>query len=1207
MHHTMLNGQNLSRRLLRAALLAGPVLVSHPAFAGPSEDAAARAAEIQKLLDVGKPADAEAIARAALAAVEAALGAESVEAANLRRLAGDTLFDQKRYGDAEPFFRSALALREKLLGPDHLDTARSNGDLAANLKASGDYAGAEPYYRRALAIRERALGRDHADVIRSLWRLALVIDLQKRLPEAVAMMREVVERGGTAFGLQDPLLASALVDLAAMQADDGGAEEAILAYRRALAIRETAYAAGDSRTTDARLRLAKLLSRTGRVDDMTALFEAALTREETALGKDHPKVGDLLDQYATQLMLAGRPDRAEPLFARVQAIRLSTEGAGSIRLAEASEDHAVALKALERLAEAEKLYRDALAIRETVNGVGSAEAVTSTIHLANIVEDLDRPVEAETLYKRALESGIARLGQDNILVGFTDLFLGMLFFGQNRIDESEPLLRRGVAVMEANGQAGGLADTARSTLGLIMVARNQTAEAVKLYEGLVASSEKSQGAQSTITAKYRLSYASMLQRLGRYDEAVQQLDVATPVLAASPADAKSFTDALNTMGDIRRGQKRYAEAGELFRDVIARRTNLFGATNRTTLSAMADLALVEAATGDDDKAAELLERYTAVVDAMADANAAAAAEARVGRIEDSAVSSGAVYDYLAKIYARLADEHPERRGEYSAKAFAISQRVIESQAAAALQQMASRQAAGSGELARLLRDREDLLAAWQKDDRRLTGLRASSVVADDPRVTELQQHLSSADERIRAIDADIRGQFPGYAALQRPALPDFAAVQAALGENDVLLFYADTNRMNDVDWETYLWAIPKSGEPRWVKLERSTGEISGAVRTMRGLLGVGGETRGAQKLGAGVQADRTGDVLKAGEEIYKALLGPVDDLIAGRNLVIVPSKRLANLPFQLLVSRAPSAASQDRYRDARWLVADHALTVLPSVASLTALDAVRPSNAARDAYLAFANPLLTGRSGDDRRAYERKGCAPARTAAVEVAALEAPEISTLFRGAGADVAAVRALQPLPETTDEVCAVASALGVGPDALHLGADANEDELKALSEDGGLADARILHFATHGLVSGELSGLAEPAIVLSPPETPTQTNDGLLTASEVTTLKIDADWVILSACNTASGEGGGEALSGLARAFFYAGARALMVSHWPVNSDAAVSLVTTAVGEITRDPSVNRAEALRRAMVAEIAKGGRHADPANWAPFILVGASR
>ena len=79
------------------------------------------------------------------------------------------------------------------------------------------------------------------------------------------------------------------------------------------------------------------------------------------------------------------------------------------------------------------------------------------------------------------------------------------------------------------------------------------------------------------------------------------------------------------------------------------------------------------------------------------------------------------------------------------------------------------------------------------------------------------------------------------------------------------------------------------------------------------------------------------------------------------------------------------------------------------------------------------------------------------------------------------------------------------------------------------------------------------------------------------------------------------------GLARAFFYAGARALMVSHWPVNSDAAVSLATGAIGALAADPAIGKAEALRRAMLAEIARGGTHADPANWAPFILVGASR
>ncbi|MEO7220896.1 MAG: CHAT domain-containing protein, partial [Devosia sp.] len=256
-------------------------------------------------------------------------------------------------------------------------------------------------------------------------------------------------------------------------------------------------------------------------------------------------------------------------------------------------------------------------------------------------------------------------------------------------------------------------------------------------------------------------------------------------------------------------------------------------------------------------------------------------------------------------------------------------------------------------------------------------------------------------------------------------------------------------------------------------------------------------------------------------------------------------------------------------------------------------------------YIAFANPLLTGRNGADRRAFERTGCAPTaiQTADVE----EQPPFAELFRGATADADSVRALQPLPETTDEVCAIAAALGADADALHLGAAATETSVKQLSADGTLARTSVLHFATHGLVSGELAGLAEPAIVLTPSDSPTVNDDGLLTASEVTTLKLDADWVILSACNTASSDGGGEALSGLARAFFYAGARALMVSHWPVNSDAAVRLASGAVSALAAEPDISRAEALRRAMVAEIDRGGDAADPANWAPFILVGAGR
>jgi CHAT domain-containing protein len=174
------------------------------------------------------------------------------------------------------------------------------------------------------------------------------------------------------------------------------------------------------------------------------------------------------------------------------------------------------------------------------------------------------------------------------------------------------------------------------------------------------------------------------------------------------------------------------------------------------------------------------------------------------------------------------------------------------------------------------------------------------------------------------------------------------------------------------------------------------------------------------------------------------------------------------------------------------------------------------------------------------------------------------------------------------------------------VRLGANATEREVKRLSARGELAHYRIVHFATHGALAGQLDGAHEPGLILTPPATATEEDDGYLSASEIADLKLDADWVILSACNTAAGTANSaEALSGLARAFIYAGARALLVSHWEVNSNAAVKLITAAIREISRDPKIGRAEALRRSMLALIDTGSpEEAHPAFWAPLVVVG---
>ncbi len=286
--------------------------------------------------------------------------------------------------------------------------------------------------------------------------------------------------------------------------------------------------------------------------------------------------------------------------------------------------------------------------------------------------------------------------------------------------------------------------------------------------------------------------------------------------------------------------------------------------------------------------------------------------------------------------------------------------------------------------------------------------------------------------------------------------------------------------------------------------------------------------------------------------------------------------------------------------------------MLPAVSSLNALRRVARPSAASKPMIGFGNPLLDGDPSypQDRaragRAREFENCS--QTASKRLASFSgARGVPPLAPGGGlADVSLIRMQMPLPETALELCAVAADLEADPHEIRLGARATEREVKRLSETGELAQYRMVHFATHGALPGQVTGSSEAGLLLTPPAKASEEDDGYLTASEIAGLKLDADWVILSACNTAAASGqNAEALSGLARAFFYAQARALLVSHWAVNSDATVKLVTGAMRRLSADKSMGRAEAMRQSMLALIEKGEPYeAHPAYWAPFAVVG---
>lgn len=516
--------------------------------------------------------------------------------------------------------------------------------------------------------------------------------------------------------------------------------------------------------------------------------------------------------------------------------------------------------------------------------------------------------------------------------------------------------------------------------------------------------------------------------------------------------------------------------------------------------------------------------------------------------------------------------------------FEAAQWALLSSAGNALQQLGLRAAAGSPELAALVRSRQDLSALVAAAESALAA--AANEPGGETRIVGLRGEIDSLLAEIGGIDAQLKRDFPRYAELASPAPMSIGDVQALLEPDEALLL---TLSGHD---SVFVWAIGKTASA-WTRTAYGAATLADDIAYLRTQLDPNAATRGAVSL---AQPKGDGPRVAPFDRIrahllWFELIRPVERaLAAARHVFVVADGPLAGLPFSVLVASQPDGEDTDpaALRQTDWLARRYAFTTLPSVGSLRVIRSFPPlrGEGPRVAFQGYGAPVLGG-----------------RRPAVQVADAGA---GGFFRGSLADVETVRDLAPLPQTGPELRRLARVLGAGEADVKLAEAATEAAVKSAD----LSATDILAFATHGLLSGELKGLAEPALVLTPPEFATPTDDGLLTASEVADLRLSAEWVILSACNTAGSDGrpDAEGLSGLARAFLYAGARAILVSHWPVRDDAAAALTTDTLAVLRSAGSgkLRRSEALRQAMASlmENERDPSLAHPSAWAPFVIVG---
>jgi len=773
--------------------------------------------------------------------------------------------------------------------------------------------------------------------------------------------------------------------------------------------------------------------------------------------------------------------------------------------------------------------------------------------LAKTQRSAGRFPQAERTQREALQSALERVGRFHVDTGRHVALLAEIIADQGRFAESALLAREAVNILEKSGapESSLLLADVRRSLATALVAESRDAEALKVFGALRAGLERDPAA----LARYRIDdidWVHALIRTGQFQAAAE--------MAARLREA-----ARNEQGD------RDARTA-MIRSYYAAAVGAQGDTRR---------ALPEFR--------EALGPYldAARADQMNDASSRRTIKRRQLILDT----------YIDMLWQLQRSGNAPPNLPIAALSFRMADIARGSQVQFALSAAAARANISDPALADLSRREQDI----QREVRSLLETLNEQVVAPpDQQIGSAIAKLRADIEALRKERAGIREQiekrFPDYADLNFPRPPSLDEVQRTLRPGEVMVTMYFNERAG------YVWAIPKQGAATFAGVPVGSSALATTVATLR---------RALDAQANHILRIPAFDVALAAR-LYDQVLKPVEQSWKGANsLLVVPHGPLGALPLGLLPTSATTLVKGEtpfaEYKAVPWLARQIALTQLPSIRALTGLRRAPEPKGERRMYVGIGDPFFS----QDQAA---------KAAQTTLAAANDPgttrgvvRLRSSPRTAGVEAAELALLPRLPDTADEVIAIGKSLGADPaQDFILGRNANEKTIKAMN----LADRRIIHFATHGLIPGELDGLTQPALALTAPAVADVDGDGLLTMEEILSLKLNADWVVLSACNTASGAGeGAEALSGLGSAFFYAGARALLVSNWPVESVAAQRLMVDMFRRYATQKSTAKAESLRQAMVAMIDGPGvvepdtgkpvfSYAHPLFWAPFVLVG---
>jgi CHAT domain-containing protein len=798
---------------------------------------------------------------------------------------------------------------------------------------------------------------------------------------------------------------------------------------------------------------------------------------------------------------------------------------------------------------------------------------------------------------QAFEEAIAErtyrdTGVKNANIRFLEILqrsLAKILLQRGQIVEAETLARNALkSTLERVGRSSTDTGIGLNLLSRIIAEQGRYAEAAKLGEEALKAYESAGAQPESLSVIFtRKHYGATLAAQGRYLEALRIFNLNTHVQQQNPELVRriGIGDVDWILALLRTGDTEGAE--QLATRMHTFATQRFGENALRTQEIQAFLAMATAKKGDLLKAKSLFE--SAVPPLIAQARSASESEASsLRRQQRLAIILESYIHVLSEL-----GKQPEHTVDTTEESFRLAEIARSSSVQRAMTASAARATIHDPKLAALARQEQDA----QRRIATLSELLLQLISA--PPTQQLPQIQASVSVDIVTLKAEtlrlkseIEQSFPDYANLVDPKPVTAGEARKTLKPGEVLLsYYLGEDR-------SYVWVVGTAGPTAFAIIPKSRSAIAGDIARLRAAL---------DPQVASIDALPAFDLALA-HQLYQNLLGPIESHLANASQVLlVAHGELGQLPLSLLTTTptAPQPKTSipfDSYRNAPWLIRKFAIEQLPSVTSLVSLRKLPPGDPARRSFIGFGDPLFSQQQAD--QPLKQITSPTMRGAPLQLRSM--PHTFSL------DSAELALLPRLPDTGDEIREIARALKASPEDIFLQMKASEQSVMETD----LAQRKVIMFATHGLIPGELNGLTQPALALTAPELVNGKGNGLLEMDEILSLKLNADWVVLSACNTGVGDGAGaEAVSGLGRAFFYAGTRALLVSNWPVETSAARMLMTSLFRLQSENPLLTKAAALQQAML-ELADGPGKIDPKNgktihayahplfWAPFMIVG---